>query len=638
MGGTQTLVSDVSLPRRAMVGASEDKGSQRWVSGAALALALVALGLWALSLQTVDLARLNDYGLVSVLPPAYFAALGLLIVGFSLSLRNRQVPTAVMLVQLVVLIVILHGTAAWINETPRYAWVYKHIGVTSYIQRYGSVDPSIDAYHNWPGFFAVSAFFTDLAGFESPLQYALWAQVFFNLLYLGPLLLILKACTTDRRLVWLGVWFFYLANWVGQDYFAPQALGYFFHLVILGICLTWFTSGAAAEVSDGLRWPRLVQPLAGLYNRLVACTEVDDAPAIKTSSLHYVSVMVVLILGYGAVVASHQLTPFMTVAAVTALVMFKRCSARYLPILMGVMLSAWLFYVAIPFLSDYTHWYSSFGDVSANVVGSVHNIQDSSVGRTFVAWSARLLTVGVWGLGMLGVAWRWRHGYKDLSMALLALAPFPMIAAQSYGTEMAFRIFLFSLPGMVFFVAALLYPRPTAGTSPLTTVLVGLTSGVLLTGFCFAHYGDERMNYFTQDELDGVRYLYQTAPPGSLIVSLTYNFPYSFAANYNQFTAFSLAARPEFSARSFDTSAEFAGDVGAYRLDEVTRFLVYAQKPSAYLVLSQSQEEHAELYGLLPKGWLDTLRQSLKVATNYQVVYEATNMQIYRYVGQAVEK
>ena len=32
---------------------------------------------------------------------------------------------------------------------------------------------------------------------------------------------------------------FLLANWPGQDYFAPQALGYFLYLLTIGILLTW---------------------------------------------------------------------------------------------------------------------------------------------------------------------------------------------------------------------------------------------------------------------------------------------------------------------------------------------------------------------------------------------------------------
>src|SRR4051794_20657834 len=48
-----------------------------------LAIPVVALGLWALSLSRVRLDDLPDLGLVSVLPLTYFAAIALLIGGFA---------------------------------------------------------------------------------------------------------------------------------------------------------------------------------------------------------------------------------------------------------------------------------------------------------------------------------------------------------------------------------------------------------------------------------------------------------------------------------------------------------------------------------------------------------------------------
>ena len=51
--------------------------------------------------------------------------------------------------------------------------------------------------------------------------------------------LILRTLTIDRRLVWLAVWVFYLGNWVGQDYFSPQAFAYLLYLMLLAILVTW---------------------------------------------------------------------------------------------------------------------------------------------------------------------------------------------------------------------------------------------------------------------------------------------------------------------------------------------------------------------------------------------------------------
>ncbi len=101
---------------------------------------------------------------------------------------------------------------------------------------------------------------------QSPLSYAAWGPVFFNLLWLPALLFIFHTATEDRRLSWLAVWFFYLGNWIGQDYFSPQALAYFLYLVVLAICLAWFRAARPDQTSpsSGLqrRWAVLRDRLA----------------------------------------------------------------------------------------------------------------------------------------------------------------------------------------------------------------------------------------------------------------------------------------------------------------------------------------------------------------------------------------
>ena len=68
----------------------------------------------------------------------------------------------------------IHGTAPLLFAEPRYAWTYKHIGVVQYINLHGALDASIDIYHNWPGFFALAAWFGRIAGINTPLAYAAW--------------------------------------------------------------------------------------------------------------------------------------------------------------------------------------------------------------------------------------------------------------------------------------------------------------------------------------------------------------------------------------------------------------------------------------------------------------------------------
>src|SRR5450756_1431465 len=74
--------------------------------------------------------QMNDLGLVSVLPPVYFAALALLSASFALAVNSRKTPGWLLFLHVVLLILIIHGTPALTYETLRYGWAWNHVGVT----------------------------------------------------------------------------------------------------------------------------------------------------------------------------------------------------------------------------------------------------------------------------------------------------------------------------------------------------------------------------------------------------------------------------------------------------------------------------------------------------------------------------
>src|SRR5260370_41899999 len=109
-----------------------------------------------------------------------------------------------------------YGVTTLVEEAPRFAVVYRHAGYTEYIMRTGSVNPDLDAYFSWPGFFVLSAFVTRVTGYEDILPLASCAPVFFNLIYLGPLYMIFTSATTDNRLVSLRLCVFSLTTCIAQ--------------------------------------------------------------------------------------------------------------------------------------------------------------------------------------------------------------------------------------------------------------------------------------------------------------------------------------------------------------------------------------------------------------------------------------
>ncbi len=186
---------------------------------------------------------------------------------------------------------------------------------------------------------------------------------------------------------------------------------------------------------------------------------------------------------------------------------------------MAIMTGTWIIFMAQAYLAGHLN------DVSGDL-GQVNNIITANVAarvvgspeHIFIGAIRVVMTVAIWGLAFIGAVFRLRRGYRDASYILLAIAPFSLIVANSYGGEMLLRIYLFSLPLVVFFAAALFYITSASGRSRKMTVAVTGVSLILLGGFLFTRYGNERMDYMTYAEVDSAHYLYSIAPPNSLLI------------------------------------------------------------------------------------------------------------------------
>jgi len=579
-------------------------------------LTLCAAALWAVSLGQIEIGQMTDIGLISVLPAPFFAALGLLTAGFCLTLRQERGRVPLLLLHVGVLIVMLYGAPALIEEMPRFHSVWKHLGVVDYIQRTGHVNPRIDAYFNWPGLFILFAFVSDAAGIQNWRDLVAWTPVVLNLLQLGPLLLIFGSATNDKRLVWLAVWFFYLANWVGQDYFSPQGFNYLLHLTILGILVAWF------RVPAGERHPLLTRlGVPDLFARLperIRRFAPTDLPPPEISPWQRRGLLVVVLALYLASVASHQLTPLATLGCVIGLVVFNRSTARLLPFIMAVMVVLWIRFMADAYMAGHgSTLVSQVGDLDSAVNENATTRMGGSQGHLMVVYARSLMTLGLWGLAAFGGIRRLRHGHRDLTFVLLAVAPFPLIVLQPYGGEMLLRVYLFTLPFMAFFAAALFFPDRAAGTSRWTTVLVGALSIALLGAFFVTRYGNEKMDYATSQEVAAADHLYNIAPPGSLLIVGTTNTPIRFR-DYEKYRT-----------RSLTSLLVWVGDAPiGVNLEAVAEVMNNPRVPATYLFITRSQIANDELFGLYPIP-LGELAREMAASDLFTVVYADEDAAIY---------
>jgi hypothetical protein len=536
---------------------------------------------WSASLRRIRLGAMDDTGLVSVLPATSLLAFTALTLGFCLALA-RGAGRRLLVAYVVGLVVMGFGTVSLVGETLRGAVVWRHLGVAEGLVRMRHPDASIDAYFNWPGFFMLLAMVQTVAGADTLTVVARWAPVLFNVLYLGPLVIIARTFTRDRTVVWMTCWVFLVANWVNQDYLSPQALAFFSYLVVLAILLRRF-GGSEPDIDEEERSPH-----------------VNRGP-----------LLLVVVLLFGVTVASHQLTPFALLAAVSLLVAARRCSARGLPLIMGLILAWWMLYPAATYVNGHVaELTSEIGDVSSAVGKNVGERVQGTPGHLFVVRARMLFTAMVWGMAAIGAHRLWRRRQLDLRIPLLAAAPFPLLILQPYGGEMLLRVHLFSLP----FAALLAASALVGGRSHrLRVPIVVAVLTMMLAGFLVSRYGNERMDQFTAAEVAAVDRLYEIVPPGGLLVAASGNLPWKHR-DYERY--------------DYLTAVQLVGTTPTHQLGDVLEDAMQ-RRPASALIFTRSQRAAVDLLGTLPQHAFEDLRRRAASSGRFRLLYANADASIY---------
>jgi hypothetical protein len=586
-------------------------------------LPIAALMVWWLSLGATRLDQMNDLGLVSVYPPVAIVALAVMIVSFCVALATRR-HSAILLLHLVFTVFMLYGVTTLVEPYLHFATVYRHAGYVEFITRTGTLNPNLDAYFNWPGFFLVLAFLVKTVPVPN-LFFTLadWSPVVYNLLYLGASAVIFSALTKDRRLIWLGLWIVALSDWIGQDYLSPQGLAFFLYLMVIAILLTWFktvpnfTKRFASAEKQGKPRTRLQSALAWL-------SSPEEVSATPTSSMQRIALIVITLLIMAFVIFSHPLTPFILIAAVGLLLLFGRIRNWWLLAFLLAGTGFWYIVVAQPYLAGHlADVLGGVGQVQSNLGGSlISRLISGNSQHDLVAALRVVMTALLWGLAFFGAIGRIRAGYRDINAILLALAPFPFIVVQSYGGEILLRVFFFALPFMAFFAAALFYRNAQAGRGWRTAMLVTVTSLILLGGFMITRYGNERVDYKTAGELAGVAKLYAIAPKGSLLIGGWSSVPWQYQ---------------DFEDYYCQTIDSLFPDV--YKTQDTQKLIDYIdQNPSfsskgAFLIFTRSTIVAAQEDGGYTAAQVMQYETNLQATDLFTLVYSGTDAQILQYVG-----
>ncbi|MFV2109707.1 MULTISPECIES: hypothetical protein [unclassified Micromonospora] len=584
----------------------------------------VALALWWVAVSSTDVTRVGDFGLLATVSPFFLAAVALTVAGFVTALAGLR-PAAGRATgrglaaagYLVLLVVLLHGTTPLLLDQPQYAWTYKHLGVIEFIAAGNPVDAATDIYQQWPALFAGAAQL-GAAGGIAPATLADWSSVFFNLAAAPVLYAIARTLVDDRRVAYLTVFGFFAVNWVEEDYLSPQAFGFLLSLGVLLIVLTWLRSPAGADATG----------------RRVGTGRVRAGATVAALAL------------LAVLTAAHQLSPYLVVAQVAVLAVPRLVRPRWLPLAMGVVVLGYLL-PRFGFVSEAFGVFDGF-DIFSNAAGNAEGW--GSTGQAFSAIVVRTLALTVWALTVLAVLAYRRRLRTVLVPALLAATPFVLLAAQSYGGEAIYRVFLFSAPWCAFLIARAVVDRADRRLDrvdgrqdewrrgdrrrrwlgPVAAVAVAVALGGFALGTVQGRHGQLAVDRQTADEVAAARQLYATAEPGATIAVATSNFPSRLTAAYPRFNTDVPAGEPDLVVGAQLRGAALDGE----HLPAVEEFLRSFSGDPAYLVISDGMRRQSDYFGYFPPGSLDRLQRLLDGRDGWSVFQRSADVTVYRYAGR----
>jgi hypothetical protein len=577
----------------------------------------VSLVLWGIGVSRTDAAAPGPYGLLGALPMVYYAGIALLVASAGTELARARPSGRRMWLHAAALVVMLYGTAPLVYPQGRYAWLYKTVGVVQYISVHGRLDSTIDIYQNWPGFFALAAWLGKVAGVASPLAYAKWAQPVFELAALPLLRLAYDALGLSIRQRWLALLLYPAANWVGQDYLSPQALGTLFSLAILAVAVRWLAAGPR----DGPSAPGA----AAWRGRAGWCG---------------------LVVGlYCVLTATHELSPYIVALQLGALALARQLRPRWLPIALGAIAVGYLL-PRLGFVNSRYGLLSSIGNFFSNAAPPSLQAGAAPDSEQLIRHCAAALSVVMWCLAAAGAWLRRRSGRPVAALLLLTFSPALVLALEAYGNEGILRVYLFSLPWAAALAAAALMParlagaregqRGTADGGPGKTRAGGrrswgrrawaalrapLALGAALALFFPAFFGNDYYNAMTTAEVATVKSFLRTARPGPVYLAVP-NAPTADTASYYLFPQPTVFGRGGVAAAA-PLSPGIAGLIAR-------NALIYTHRTEpAYVLVTPSMVAYNAALGESPRGSFANLLGALARSPAWKLVVSRAGTVVY---------
>lgn len=448
------------------------------VDGFVVALAIVGITLCLISaglMENFDPTNPSAFfGAVS--PLWYVGALGVIaaiVLGLASSRRIVPIVVAVLALELV-----LSMSVSLAYTEPHSSWAAKHVGVTLYMMRYGSVNTNIDIYQAWPGLFSGVGWVCKAVGNLTPMSVARWWPPVIGLATVVVFQRLGREALGDSRRAWTATVILIIGNTIGQDYFSPQATGYLLAIAFYAI--------AYRRVRD---------------SRRIALGE-----------------WVLLVAMSVALAVTHQLTPYMVTGVLVVLVVLGRSRSKLLPLVPFVPAGAW----ALANISVIERYFGA-----AQIGNVVTNLLPPGFSREAVIHKSHLIRFDSYAmagdaaiLALIALAVLLQRRTKThFAWALCALSGAGLYLVNSYGNEGSFRVVLFAIP----WLALLFADWNGIGRRRLLAIPL-LTLPILYGLYLFANLGLDYMRAVRPGDVAAIRTFERTAPAGSKLFVLGYKF------------------------------------------------------------------------------------------------------------------
>lgn len=575
-----------------------------------LALVVAAI-LWVVGLTLTDSDDLGQWGLLPAFPVAWYLSVALAFVVVLVGLLSKRRRRGLVASSMALLVVVLFASANLVEDAPRLPWVYKHIAVTNYIQANGSVNPAIDLYNRWPGFFSFSAWLGSATGVHEAATQARWAEIFFALIDALLVLGIARAVSRHRRFAWTAVLVFTLGNWVGQNYYSPQAFAFMFYLAATLLAL----SALAGEPRRVMRWAEGILAKPALRLKRAVVTERIGIRVSRRGRWFAIAAVLVL---QGLVVASHQLTPYVAILALLPLFVLG-----YLrPFWVGLAVFALPVLYLLPnldYVQQHFGLFSSFDPLANATTASVSSVGVSEA-ASLQSHGVVLLTGVVVLLAFAGFVRRLLNGHirTTLVVAWLSIAPILTLLGQSYGGEGKFRVFLFGLPFYAMGVSWLFWTGK--GLPRVRKVGLVATVTVFLTLFVGTYFQPEASLRVSAKDVAAATWLDEHFAEQDTVWSVTDTFPELIGPHYPYYIGRYAQAG------SMDGIPNYTADpLTAEDIEKV--ILTRSGTGPVWIAFSATQEQTAIVSGAFTKKELSEIEAT--VAANSTLAYNRGGVRIY---------